>query len=59
MHASLSREDYDALVEEASRKLNEAYEKLPARPGERELLDKVRRASDGQLKRIMEMLEED
>lgn len=52
-------QEYDALVEEALRKLNEAYEKLPARPGEQELLDKVRRASDGQLVRILEILEEE
>lgn len=58
MHGKLNKEEYDALVQEALRKLNAAYEKLPARPAEREIGEKIKAASDEQLERIREILKE-
>lgn len=57
MRRKSSKEKYDALVQEALRKLNAAYEKLPARPAEREIREKIRLASDEQLERIKEILD--
>ena len=57
MNGKLSKEEYDALVQEALRKLNAAYEKLPARPAEREIEEKIKAASDEQLERIKEILD--
>lgn len=53
-------EEYDALVEEALQKLNAKYVEIQTqdRPAVREAVEKVRRASDGQLRKIMEILEE-
>lgn len=53
-------QEYDALVEEALRKLNAKYVELQGRdrPVVREAVEKVRQASDEQLRKIMEILEE-
>ncbi len=50
--------EYDALVKEALDKLDQKYRELSARPSEREIIDKIRWADDGQLKRVLEVLEE-
>lgn len=50
--------EYDALVREALDKLNQKYKELPARPSERVIVEKIRLADDGQLKRVLELLEE-
>lgn len=52
-------QEYDALVEEASRKLNAKYIELQGRdrPAVREAVEKIRQASDEQLRKIMEILE--
>lgn len=57
MNGKLSKEEYDALVQEALRKLNATYEKLPARPAEREIEEKIKSASDEQLERIKKILD--
>lgn len=49
---------YDALVKEALEKLDAKYKQLPARPAERVILEKIRWADDGQLKRVLELLGE-
>lgn len=58
MRRKSSKEEYGALVQEALQKLNAAYEKLPARPAEREIGEKIRLASDEQLEKIREILKE-
>ncbi len=50
--------EYDALVQDALDKLEQKYRELPARPAEREILEKIRWADDGQLKRVLEVLGE-
>lgn len=49
---------YDALVKEALEKLDKKYKQLPARPAERVILEKIRWADDGQLEKVLEVLEE-
>ncbi len=48
--------EYDALVQEALEKLEQKYRELPARPAERVIVEKIRWADDGQLKRVLEVL---
>lgn len=49
--------EYDALVREALDKLNQKYKELPARPSERVIVEKIRWADDGQLQKVLEVLE--
>ena len=51
--------EYDALVKEALEKLDAKYKQLPARPAERVILEKIRWADDGQLQKVLEVLEGD
>lgn len=48
---------YDALVKEALEKLDAKYKQLPARPAERVILEKIHWADDGQLQKVLEVLE--
>lgn len=59
MHGKLTKEEYEVLVAEALQKLNAKYDSLPARPEEQEIVDKIRQADGGQLKRIIEILKEE
>jgi len=56
--ASMESAEYDALVQDALDKLNQKYKELPTRPSEREIIEKIRLADDGQLKKVLEVLGE-
>lgn len=54
----VTKEEYEDLVKEALRKLNEKCDKLPVRDEEQEIVNRLPRADDGQLKKIMEILDQ-
>lgn len=50
--------EYEALVKEALEKLEHKYKELPVRPTEQKIIETIRWADDGQLDRVLEVLED-